>query len=183
MFEGDPRKLLELYNYNALLIYNQMRTKYRKDFPYLSGNKILPLWIRMLKDETNLELTNLEKIKIPIDIHTARASITTGCLVGNFDGNFEDLATQSQDAWEESCKCMGLKYYPLQLDGPLWNLSRLGCNNRMNGSVCPLRRECRLSKYCTVNTPDAIVSLSDRGKIQVRTQYPDKNPLEGSHEN
>jgi hypothetical protein len=180
LFEGDPQKLLESLKWDALEIYHQMRSKYKKDFPFLSGNKILLLWIRMLKDEANIDLSNLDKIKIPIDIHTARASITTGCLVGNFEGNFEDLATQSQDAWEESCKSMGLKYYPLQLDAPLWNLSRLGCINRNNGSVCPLRHECKLSKYCTVNAPDAIVSLSNRGKIQVRTVYPNIGTPEDS---
>jgi len=37
LFQGDPRKLLELYKYDAVEIYDQMRSKHRKDFPYLAG--------------------------------------------------------------------------------------------------------------------------------------------------
>lgn len=171
-FQGDPRKLLELYQYDAVEIYNQMQTKYKKDFPYLSGNKILPLWIRGLKEATNLDLINLENVHIPIDVHTARATLTTGCLVGNFDGNFNEFVSEAQHAWEESCKKIESKYYPLQLDEPLWNLSRLGCSNRFNGDVCPYRSECRLSDFCTANKPEAIISLGNKGKIHVSTVYP-----------
>jgi hypothetical protein len=171
-FEGDPRKLLELCHYDAVEIYNQMRTTYKKDFPFLSGNKILLLWIRGLKDATNLDLINLEKVRIPIDIHTARATLTTGCLVGNFESNFNEFVSEAQHAWEESCKKKDSKYYPLQLDEPLWNLSRLGCSNRINGGVCPLRSECKLSDFCTANKPEAIISLANKGKIHVSTVYP-----------
>jgi len=66
-----------------------MRSNSRK-FPYLAGasgnSKILSLWIRMLHDEIDINLKNLEKVPIPIDIHTARATLTTGCLVGEFGG-------------------------------------------------------------------------------------------------
>src|SRR5206468_5442257 len=140
---------------DAVEVYNQMRSKYKKDFPYLSGasatSKILLLWLRLLKDEANLNLFNLENLRIPMDIHIARATLTTGCLVGDFEGTFNELNEEAQRAWKESCK-EGSKWYPLQLDKPLWNLSRLGCSSRMNGSPCPLRSECKLSSFCTVNT-------------------------------
>ena len=92
-FQGDPRKLFELYKYDAVEIYNQMRTKYKKDFPFLSGDKILLLWLNILKD-ANVGFINLENVHIPIDIHTARATLTTGCLVGNFDGNFNEFVAE-----------------------------------------------------------------------------------------
>lgn len=114
----------------------------------------------------------MEKIRIPIDVHTARATLTTGCLVGDFDGQFGSFVSEAQHAWEESCKKMDFKYYLLQLDAPLWNLSRLGCSNRINGSLCPMRSECRLSKFCTANSSEAIISLSDNGKVHVDTVYP-----------
>lgn len=172
LFQGDPRKLFELYKWDAIEIYNQMRSKYKKDFPYLSGNKIILLWIILLNNSANVPLINLEKVRIPIDIHTARATLTTGCLVGNFDGDFSELAAEAQFAWEESCKKINLKYYPILLDGPLWNLSRRGCSTRANGDVCPFLGECRLSDFCTANKPEAIISLSNRGKIRVNTKYP-----------
>jgi hypothetical protein len=153
-----------------------MRSKHKMDFPYLAGasstSKILLLWLRLLKDEANINLVNLENLHIPIDIHTARATLTTGCLVGNFDGPFKELVAEAQYAWKESCDKVGSKYYPLQLDEPLWNLSRLGCSNRINGSKCPLRSECKLSTFCTANRPEAIITLSNQGKTHVHTLYP-----------
>lgn len=175
LFEGDPRKLFELYNYDAGEIYNQMRSKYKADFPYLAGasatSKILSLWLRMMEHSARVNLHNMENVPLPIDIHTAKATLTTGCLVGDFDGSFKDLVRQAQLAWQESCKKSGVRYYPLELDEPLWNLSRLGCSTRINGSMCPLRTECKLFDFCTANSPDAIISLS-KGKVQVHTKYP-----------
>lgn len=36
----------------------------------------------MLHDNVGIDLKNLDKIPIPVDIHIARASFTTGCLRG-----------------------------------------------------------------------------------------------------
>lgn len=154
------------------MFFHNVKTWYWNGFYVLiHRNKICLLWINILKD-ANVNFTNLENVHIPIDVHTARATLTTGCLVGNFEGNFNEFAFAAQHAWDEACKKTDSKYYPLQLDGPLWNLSRLGCRHRINGSPCPLRSECKLSSFCTVNTPDAIISLSNRGKIHIHTVHP-----------
>ena len=82
LFEGDPRKLFQLYNNDALEIYNQMRSKYRTDFPYLAGasgtSKILSLWLRMMQHTADVNLHNIENVPLPIDVHTARATLTKG---------------------------------------------------------------------------------------------------------
>ncbi len=50
LFQGDPKKLFETYDYDALEIYRAMRTRYAKSFPYLAGatgtSKILSLRAR-----------------------------------------------------------------------------------------------------------------------------------------
>ena len=151
-----------------------MRTKYGKMFPYLAGatgtSKILSLWLRMMRDEAGVDFTNLENVPLPVDIHTARATITSGCLVGKFVGSFNDLVIQTQEAWKEACK--KTRFYPLQVDEPLWNLSRHGCRNRSNGAPCPKRNECRLASFCTANLPESVISLSQDGITYVDTQYP-----------
>ena len=108
MFDGNPVNLLKSCNYDASEIYSAMRSsKYAKKFPYLSGatgtSKILSLWIRMLKDEGRIDLKNLENYQFLSIYIQARATLTTGCLVGKFEGSFKELAIRAQEAWIESC--------------------------------------------------------------------------------
>lgn len=180
LFEGDPRKLFEKYSYNAYEIWKAMREVYGKRFPYLAGStgtsKILSLWIRMLRDEAGVEFTHLNDVPLPVDIHTARASITTGCLVGNYSGSFNELVTQVKQAWKEACENM--KYYPLQVDEPLWNLSRFGCSNRKNGMSCPKKNQCRLSAFCVANDSNAVITISQTGLTIIDTKYPKGDAIE-----
>jgi hypothetical protein len=48
----------------------------RSDFPHLMGEKIAPLWIRMLRDNIGIELSGHEDVPIPVDVHLLRASKT-----------------------------------------------------------------------------------------------------------
>jgi len=70
---------LEIFNKKFDLRFKQL-------FPYFSGDKIFPLWIRMLYDNVEIKLQNIDKIPIPVDVHIARATFTTGCLTGNYEG-------------------------------------------------------------------------------------------------
>lgn len=177
LFGGDPRKLFEKYDYDAPQIFHSMRTIYGKKFPYLAGStgtsKILSLWIRILHDEANIEFKNLNDVPLPIDIHTARSTITTGCLAGVFDGPFSGLVEQTKKAWIEACK--GTSYYPLQIDEPLWNLSRFGCTNHRNGQPCPVRDRCRLANFCTANHPESTISIRQNEITNINTKYPEAN--------
>ncbi|MBM3905042.1 MAG: hypothetical protein FJ357_07930 [Thaumarchaeota archaeon] len=170
LFDGDPRNLFKKFDYDALQIFNAMRKQYGKRFPYLAGStgtsKILSLWIRILNMEAGIQFKNLDKVPLPIDIHTARATITTGCLFGKFDGTFGDLVIEAKKAWIDACR--QTQYYPLQLDEPLWNLSRFGCSKHASGDYCPLRKECRLAEFCTA-VPHSIISLKQNGNTTIQT--------------
>jgi hypothetical protein len=152
-----------------------MHSKHSKNFPSLSRvsrtSKILLQWIRMLKDEAHVDLKNINKIPIPIDLHNARATITTGCLVGSYNGPFEDLAVQAQKAWTNSCEKSFPNYYPLQLDEMLSNLSRFGCSKRKNEDSCPVKDKCRLSKFCTANSTLSVITFRNKN-VEIRTEYP-----------
>jgi len=173
LFDGDPRKMFEELDYDARRIFDIMRSSYAKKFPYLAGSsgtsKILSLWIRILHDEAKVAFKNLNEVPLPIDIHTARATITTGCLVGKFEGSFSSFAEQAKNAWIGACK--GTKYYPLKIDEPLWNLSRFGCSNHRNGSPCPVRQDCRLADLCTANHPDSRMDIRQTGIMNIDTKY------------
>jgi len=145
LFSSDPRNLLKECDYDALKVFELMKTKYKRHFPYLSGKKILPLWIRMINDVIGINLKNLDKIPIPVDIHIARATLCLGCLKGKYIGSIEDIFMEIDKVWKDACK--SLPYYRLQLDEPLWHLSKYGCTNRRD-NYCINSMKCPVSQYC-----------------------------------
>jgi len=55
-YSSDPRKFLESCAWDATKIIEEVRIR-KQGFPYLSGSKILPLWLRMLNDEAGVSMT------------------------------------------------------------------------------------------------------------------------------
>lgn len=157
---GDPRNFLNSCNWDSILILKRLRDgthlyngRLVPDFPYLRGPKIGPLWVRMLRDNIGLtQLRNLEKVPIPVDIHVARATLATGVVRGNIKIKLEELFEYIRKAWFESVKGVKIKNRPmiaLDVDEPLWNLSKYGCSNRdkMTG-YCPVYNKCEARDYC-----------------------------------
>ena len=120
-FNGSVYKLLEKLNFDALNIDEYLNDN-RKDFPYLNGYKIKPLWLRMIHDTAEIKLNRIEKIHIPIDVHTARMTLKI-IFNEDFDGNItKSLREKTQKAWIDILK--NSQIYPLQLDQPLWLLGK-----------------------------------------------------------
>jgi len=161
IYNSNPLKLIEECGYDALRIYNKkFDVAFKQSFPYFSGNKIFPLWIRMLHDNVGIELKNIDKIPIPVDVHIARATFTTGCLAGKYTGTISGVASKVDDAWKkimELIKHNKLKYR-LQLDEPLWHLSKYGCKFRKS-NFCPNKGKCPVSKFCV----NGIIKVSAKG--------------------
>lgn len=159
-WEGDPRKFLQNCNWDSLAILKHLKTdthlygnKRVNDYPYLRGDKIGPLWLRMLRDNVGIpQLENLEHVPIPVDIHVARATLATGVVRGNGEGRLEELFSYIRKAWFESVKDMHIKnrrMIAMDVDEPLWHLSKYGCTQRdkITGN-CPVQNECEASNYC-----------------------------------
>jgi hypothetical protein len=164
-YDADPINLIKKYNHDALSLYNKkLDYFFKKDFPFLSGDKIFPLWIRMMHDNVGIDFKNLDKIPIPIDIHTCRASFNIGVLSGKYLGAIPDVKNSLNRTWE---KVIMLIYhpkltYPLQMDEPLWHLSKYGCTFR-NRNNCPVKNDCPVKNYCV----NGIVEVSaDRVRIE-----------------
>ncbi len=159
-WEGDPRKFLEDCNWDSRVILsrlksdtNRYKSKNLKDFMYLGGNKIGPLWLRMLRDNVGIDkLKNLEKVPIPVDIHVARSSLTTGVVHGKFEGKLENIFNDIRKAWFECVK--GLKInnrdmIALDVDEALWHLSKYGCSKRNEKTgKCPVYNQCEAKDFC-----------------------------------
>ena len=148
-YESNPKILIEQCNNDALLIFNKkFDSRFKRAFPFLSGDKIFPLWIRMLHDNVDVDLKNLNKIPIPVDVHTARATFTTGCLIGRYRGTISGIKNRVDEAWEKTLEQVNHPKltYRLQLDEPLWHLSKYGC--RFREYFCPKKGMCPVKKFC-----------------------------------
>ncbi|MCX7909613.1 MAG: hypothetical protein N2560_08880 [Ignavibacteria bacterium] len=175
-WNNNPFNFLQDCNWDASLILERLRNdkhfysgKWLLDYPYLRGPKIAPLWLRMLRDNVGVtHLKNLEKVPIPVDIHIARATLTTGVVRGRFKGKLEELFEIIRKAWFESVKGLyveGREIISIDLDEPLWNLSRYGCTmrNKTNGD-CPLYSKCELKEFCV----KGIVKI-EKGFVELET--------------
>jgi hypothetical protein len=175
---SNPLNIIKECNYDALEVFNKkFDLRFKKQFPYLSGDKIFPLWIRMLHDNAGVELKNLDKIPIPVDVHVARATFTTGCLTGKYKGTISKISPKIDEAWNKAIELVRHPKltYRLQLDEPLWHLSRYGCTFR-DGNFCPKRRACPVREFCA----KGLVDISAE-RVNVNTS-PNLNEGDGEFE-
>lgn len=159
-WKADPRNFLENCNWDSSMILTRLKNdshlyngRLVSDYPYLRGSKIGPLWMRMLRDNVRrAKLRNLEKVAIPVDIHIARATLTTGVVRGQFEGRLDELFKCIRKAWFKSVKDLNVKNRPmiaLDVDEPLWHLSKYGCTKRdeING-YCSVYSRCEAKDFC-----------------------------------
>jgi len=158
---GDPRNLLAACEWDAVTVLTRLKDSSHVwngrrfvDYPYLRGNKIGPLWLRMLWDNADLtELQNLAKVPIPVDIHVARATLALGVVRGSYNGRLEELFKCVRIAWFESMNGLRVgdrKMIALDVDEPLWHLSKHGCRKRDSETgLCDVRDTCEAREFCT----------------------------------
>ena len=118
----------------------------------------------MLKDNVGItQLKNLEKIPIPVDIHVARATLMTGVIRGTAKIRLDKFFENVRKAWFESVKDLKTKDRPmiaLDVDKPLWILSKYGCTNRDKIiGYCPVYSECIVKNFCI------------KGKVKIENNF------------
>lgn len=174
-YNANPMNFLVDCDWDSLTVLQRLKNgthlyagKEVADFPYLRGNKIGPLWLRMLRDNVGIEkLKNLGEVPIPVDIHVARATLAIGVVRGKFSGKLDDLFDKVRQAWFNSVKGIWIKNRPmiaLDVDEPLWHLSKYGCTKRdkINGE-CPKIIRCEAGEFCmpgSININNNYVELN-----------------------
>lgn len=143
-FGGDPRAMAEAVDHRAPAMLEDLR-RVPGEFPWLGGPKIGPLWVRMMSDEVQLLLRELELVPIPVDVHIARATYACGGLVGSFTGTVSAAAPAIKQLWGDALEGTGLR--PLDIDQALWLQSREGCARR-RGDFCPREGQCVIADLC-----------------------------------
>lgn len=178
---GDPRNFLADCGWDAPTILARLKSDVHlnfgrmvPDYPYLRGDKIGPLWVRMLRD--NVGITNIEgmdRVPIPVDIHIARATLALGVVRGEFQGALTVLFETIRRAWFESVKGLQVderEMIALDVDEALWHLSKYGCTDRDRISgKCPHFQRCELKDYCMpgrIEINQSQVILETRAKEQ-----------------
>jgi hypothetical protein len=173
---GDPRNFLDDCRWDAPTVLRRLKgdshlfnQRAVADYPYLRGDKIGPLWLRMLRDNVGIStLRNLEDVPIPVDIHVARATLAEGVVRGQFEGGLASLFGYIRKAWFDSVRGLAVGDRPmiaLDVDEPLWHLSRYGCTNRDKATgECPHFSRCEMRDFCI---PGKVVIAN--GTVEVDT--------------
>jgi len=79
-FNGDIRNLFKICDYDVNKIRNYIQVEHKKDFPYLSGNKIYNYWLYVLYQYTDVKYKNLQDLTVAPDTHVIQASKKLGLI-------------------------------------------------------------------------------------------------------
>lgn len=113
-FKSNPLNLIEENKCDAVKIQKYMRKKHSRKFPYLKGDKINSLWLRLMHEEIR-PLSRIEEIALPVDTHITSI---TNYLLGKSYSNSKDEKSKIRQFWRSFCRENGI--VPVRLDQPLW---------------------------------------------------------------
>lgn len=128
-FHGDIRIFFKEMDYDVNKIRDYIQKQHKKDFPYLSGNKICNYWMFVLWQYTDIEFTNLECLTVAPDTHVIKATHRLG-LITEEDLNRSDVQLIVIDRWNKLFE--GTKYKPIDIHTALWLWSRNGFKDLEN---------------------------------------------------
>ena len=123
ILNGDIRNLFKINNFDVNKIRKYMQIDHKKDFPYLSGNKLCNYWMYVIYQYTNINYINREALTIAPDIHVLRSSVKLEIITQK---EFESSNAQILciNNWNEILK--GTKFAPIDIHTPLWLWGRSG---------------------------------------------------------
>ena len=123
ILNGDIRNLFKINNFDVNKIRKYMQIDHKKDFPYLSGNKLCNYWMYVIYQYTNINYINREALTIAPDIHVLRSSVKLEIITQK---EFESSNAQILciNNWNEILK--GTKFASIDIHTPLWLWGRSG---------------------------------------------------------
>jgi endonuclease III len=123
-YNSNPLKIFEEDNYDLTKVEETARASEQDigylnpDFPYLRGEKIRPLWIRLMQNHLP-EQQGYENTEVAVDTHIINI---TNRICGT---DYEDKPADKEEIrrfWREVCDPVGI--IPIKLDYPLWLINR-----------------------------------------------------------
>jgi len=121
-FEGSVKNFFERFDFDIKLAKEYIM-KNKKDFPYLSGTKILNYWLYVMTQQSEFSYKNRSEISVAPDTHVLQASLKLGVLTVDEmkRSNARNIVSQR---WEEILK--GTEFEPIDIHTPFWLWSRNG---------------------------------------------------------
>ena len=119
-FYGDIRNLFNNNNNDIIEVKNYI-LKNKKDFPYLSGTKILNYWLYVISQYTNINLKNKHSISVAPDTHIIQSSLKLG-VISPQDLDKSNIREIVSLRWEKLLKDTNI--YPIDIHTPFWLWSR-----------------------------------------------------------
>ena len=171
-WDGDPQKFLESCYYHAPTLLARLKKdrhptrlngRQVRDYPQLRGPKIGPMFLRLLRDWAQVELTDMDEVPIPVDSQVLKATLCTGVLRGRYEGPEGPLFSDVRSIWREAVKGLtnkatGRPMIGLDMDGPLWRVGRYWCAAGSKAG-CPCAPNCGVGAMignskgrCRINT-------------------------------
>ena len=123
LFDGDIRKLFNMFDNDVDKIREFIQVKNKKKFPYLSGTKICNYWLYVIYQYTDRKYKNIEHLTVAPDTHVCKATLKLG-LISDNEFNSSNVQTIVIKRWQEILK--NTKYKPIDVHTPLWLWSRNG---------------------------------------------------------
>lgn len=122
-FDGDIRKLFSMCGRDVNRIRNFVQVEHKKDFPYLSGNKICNYWLYVLYQYTDLRFVDRQDLSVAPDTHVVKASNRLG-IITDEEMSKSNVQTVVIQRFNDILK--GTRYCPIDVHTPLWLWSRNG---------------------------------------------------------
>ncbi len=122
LFAGDIRLLLSNCNNDV----NEIRdfiVCHKKDFPYISGTKLVNYWLYVIMQYTNIRYVNPECLTVAPDTHVVKATNRLG-LISDEELESSNVQEIVIDRWNKLF--MNTPYKPIDIHTPLWLWSRNG---------------------------------------------------------
>ena len=117
-YDDDPREVINEAGSDAKTLIENLHTRNRKKFPYLSGPKLSNYWPYILSQYTDVKFTSSYEISIIPDTHVIQSSSVLGLApIGS-------VSSVVEAAWKELLDGTGIP--PTRVHPILWNWSRNG---------------------------------------------------------
>lgn len=123
---GDIRKLFWDCDLDIGKIISFVQGTQKKQFPYLSGPKIVNYWLYVMSQYTTIGLRNREALSVAPDTHVIQASRRLGLISSEEESSAAARATVASK-WELLLK--GTEIAPIDVHTPLWLWSKGGFKN------------------------------------------------------
>jgi len=121
-FNGSVKNFFADCNHRVEIIKHDMNAN-KKQFPYLSGVKIMNYWLYVMEQYTDAVFLDRENITVAPDTHVLQASVRLG-LITQEDIKYPNIRLMVSERW--GVVCDEVSWLPIDIHTPLWLWSRGG---------------------------------------------------------